>query len=214
MSPRAIDRFFRTLAREFSGSLTVIVTGAAAGSLWGYVRPSQDIDFGVRLSRHDQDAWERFQAAVDRTVQQTGIQVNYAEDIDRWGSITLLDYRRHTVPYRRFGRLSVRLLDPVYWSIGKLGRYFELDVNDVVKVLRRQRVPESSALRLWGRVLRASPRSTAVTQFRFQVEHFLRTHGRTIWGGAFDPESAIRRFQHAAGIHPTRKRPGRHAVER
>ena len=207
MNPRAIDRFFRTLAREFGGPATIIVTGAAAGSLWGHIRPSQDIDFGVQLVGNDPASWERFQAAVNRTVQRTGIQVNYAEDIDRWSSITLLDYRRHTLPYRRVGKLSVKLLDPVYWSIGKLGRYFDLDVDDVVTVLKRKKVPAASALRVWARALRASPRSTAITQFRSQIEHFLRTYGKTIWGRSFDPETAIQRFHRAAGIHANPKNP-------
>ena len=206
MTPRAIDRFFSTLAREFGRPATLIVTGAAAGSLWGHIRPSQGIDFGLQLGGRGRAGWERFQAAIDRTVQRTGIQVHYAEDIDRWSSITLLDYRRHTAPYRRFGQLRIRLLDPVYWSIGKLGRYFDLDVDDVVMVLRRQKVPAASALRVWARALRASPRSTAIPQFRSQVEHFLRTYGNTIWGRSFDPEAAIRRFHRTAGIRRTRRR--------
>ncbi len=200
MTSRVIDRFFRTLAREFKEPAAIIVTGAAAGSLWGHIRPSQDIDFGIRLLGNDPAGWERFQAAVDQTVQQTGLQVNYAEDIDRWSSITLLDYRRHTEPYRRFGKLNVRLLDPVYWSIGKLGRYFDLDVDDVVTVLKRKNVPAASAIRLWAKALRASPQSTAISQFRIQVEHFLRTYGRTIWGLKFDADAAIHNFHRAAGI--------------
>lgn len=199
MTPRVIERFFRTLAQEFGEPATVIVTGAAAGSLWGHIRPSQDIDFGAQIGG-DPTGWERFQAAVNRTAQRTGIQVNYAEDIDRWSSITLLDYRRHTVPYRRFGKLSVRLIDPVYWSIGKLGRYFDLDVDDIVTVLRRKHMPAASTIRVWAKALRASPRSTAVIQFRSQVEHFLRTYGPAIWGRKFDAEAAVQHFHRAAGI--------------
>lgn len=203
MTPKAIDRFFRTLAREFGGPATVIVTGAAAGSLWGRVRPSQDIDFGIQLGGRSAAGWERFQEAVTRTVQRTGIQGNYAQDLDRWGSITLLDYRRHTLPYRRFGKLNVRLLDPVYWSIGKLGRYLGLDVDDVVTVLRRRRVPSASVIRVWAKALRASPKSTALTQFRHQVEGFLRTYGRAIWGRRFDPDAAVRQFHRAARMRHT-----------
>lgn len=203
MDPRAIDRFFRTLAEEFGRRATVIVTGAAAGSLWGHVRPSRDIDFGVELLSRNPPAWDAFQTAVDRTSQQTGIQANYAEDIDRWSSISLLDWRRHTVRYRRFGKLEVRLLDPVYWAIGKLARYFELDVDDLVAVLRRRRVPADATVRVWGRALRASPRSTAVLHFCNQVEHFLRAYGRTMWGHRFDPEAAVRAFHRAAGIRAT-----------
>lgn len=200
MHPRNIERFFRILAEEFGRGATIIVTGAAAGSLWGHVRPSRDIDFNVQLLRRTPQGWEAFRVAADRTVQRTGIQVNYAEDIDRWSSISLLDYRRHTAVYRRFGKLDVRLLDPVYWSIGKLGRYFDLDVHDVVAVFKRKRVPAQRLLSVWAKSLRASPHSTSVFQFRVQVEHFLRTHGRQIWGKRFDPDAAVLQFRHAAGI--------------
>jgi len=194
MHPVRINRFFRTLAREFNAPARIILTGAAAGSLLGHVRTSQDVDFAVQLPRGDQADWERFQAAVARTAQATGIQVNYAEDIDRWSSITLLDYRRHTAAHRRFGKLDVRLLDPAYWTIGKLGRYFEVDVDDLVAVLKRRRLPVEPLLRLWARALRESPRSAAISQFRAQVEHFLRTYGRTLWGARFNPDDAVSRF--------------------
>lgn len=200
MQPRTIDRFFRILADEFGRQATLIVTGAAAGSLWGHVRPSRDIDFGVVLAGRNPQAWHAFQAAVDRTSRQTGIQVNYAEDIDRWSSITLLDWRRHAVRYRRFGKLDVRVLDPVYWSIGKMGRYFDLDVHDLVAVLTRRRIPATRLIRVWAKALRASPHSPAVFQFRVQVEHFLRVHGRGIWGRRFDADAAIRQFHRAAEI--------------
>ena len=146
MDPAVIDRFFRILAKEFDRPATVILTGAAAGSLLGHIRASRDIDFAVRVSPRDEDAWERLAIAIDRARQRVGIEVNYAEDIDRWSSVTLLDYRRHTTAYRRFGALQVRVLDPVYWSIGKLGRYLELDVHDLLAVLRRHRVPARRAV--------------------------------------------------------------------
>lgn len=209
MTPRTIDRFFRTLALEFKESAAILVTGAAAGSLWGHIRPSQDIDFEIRLAGNNSAGWERFRSAINRTVQQTGIQANYAENIDRWGSITLLNYRRHTAPHRRFNTLSIRLLEPAYWSIGKLARYFALDSDDVVRVFRRTRVSAALAIRVWGKALSASQQSTAIPQFQSQTEHFLRTHGRTIWGRTFDAEAAIRRFHRAAGLdakaHPVKR---------
>ena len=197
MTPRVIDRFFRTLAREFDGHATLIVTGAAAGALWGHARPSRDIDFGVHVAGGERQ-WKRLEAALGRTVRRTGIQVNYAEDIDRWSSVTLLDYRRHTAPYKTFGAIRVRLLSPAYWAIGKLARYFELDVDDLVRVLKRNRVPASPAIRLWARALRGSPRSASLPLFRRQVEHFLGTHGPAIWGRSFDAEAAIATFRRLA----------------
>lgn len=196
MTERQIQRFFQTLAREFGRPARIVVTGAAAGSLWGVARPSLDIDFGVTIAGAAPGDWEAFAGAVDRTVQLTGIRADYAEDLDRWGAIALLDYRRHTLSYRTFGKLEVRLLDPTYWSIGKISRYLDPDVRDLVAVCRRRRLPAARLVALWARALRASPPSMSCMQFRTQAEHFLRTYGRSIWGKRFDPEAAIRQFQH------------------
>ena len=197
MSPRQIDRFFRILAQEVGEPARVILTGAAAGSLWGYVRPSLDIDFAIQTVRRRPTRWTSVEQAIERTVRRTGIRVNYAEDIDRWSPISLLDYQRHTRLYRRLGVLQVRLMDPAYWSIGKISRYLDPDVRDLIKVLRTQRVSATRLVNLWGRALRRSPRSLAMTQFHRQAEHFLSTHGRAIWGKHFEADQAIARFHRA-----------------
>jgi len=123
MNRRQIDTFFRVLAEQSNEKVTILLTGAAAGAVWGHVRPSVDVDFAVQLRTRGKKTWEKVEAAIERTVRLTGIQANYAEDIDRWGLITLLDYKRRARPYRRFGLLQVRLLDPAYWSVGKMTRY-------------------------------------------------------------------------------------------
>jgi len=202
MNRRQIETFFRTLSEQLNENVVVLLTGAAAGTIWGQVRPSVDVDFAVEVRKRDRKTWERLEAAIERTVKLTGIQANYAEDIDRWGLITLLDYRRHTHPYRRFGLLQIRLLDPAYWSIGKMTRYLDPDVRDMVQVFKRQKIPADRLARLWGRALKKSPRSAALIQFRRQVEDFMRTYGRTIWGKKFDVGKTMRYFYRWAGISP------------
>lgn len=202
MNQKQIDRFFQTLSEQLHEGAVVLLTGAAAGTIWGQVRPSVDIDFAVQPRGQDREAWERVEAAIERTVKLTGIQANYAEDIDRWGLITLLDYKRRTHPYRRFGRLQVRLLEPAYWSIGKMTRYLDPDVRDMVHVFKRQNVPAGRLARLWGKALKQSPRSTALSQFRRQVEDFLKTYGSAVWGKKFDSDKIIRQFHKQAGITP------------
>ena len=194
MSPRQIEQFFGALARELDQPATVILTGAAAGSLWGHVRPSLDINFAIRPTRQGTAHWKRVEEAVARTTHRTGISVNYAEDIDRWGAISLMDDAKHTRPYRRFGALRVRLLDPAYWSIGKISRYVDPDVQDLVGVFTRQPMPTKRLLTIWAHALRASPPSTASTLFRQQAEHFFRTYGARIWGRRFNADHAIRQF--------------------
>ncbi|HEV8344022.1 MAG TPA: hypothetical protein VGR30_16765 [Candidatus Binatia bacterium] len=200
MNRRQIDTFFQVLSEQWDQELGVLLTGAAAGTIWGQLRPSMDVDFGVQVRKSGKETWEKLEAAIERTVRLTGTQANYAEDIDRWGLITLLDYKRHTHPYRRFGSLRVRLLDPAYWSIGKMTRYLDPDVRDMIQVFKRQKVPADRLARLWGRALKRSPRSAALIQFRRQVDDFLRTYGPTIWGKKFDLGKTTRRFYREAGI--------------
>lgn len=195
-----VHEFFEVLARELDRPARVILIGAAAGALWGSTRPSQDVDFEIQLAHPDPSAEKGFLAAVQRTVERTGLQANYAEEIGRWGMISLLDYRQHTSRYRRFGKLEVHLLDPAYWAIGKLDRYVQSDVQDIELVLRKQESPWDHVVHVWGRALRESPLSEAGLLYRKHVEHFLRMHGRDIWGTHFDAAAAIRAFHRHAGI--------------
>jgi hypothetical protein len=207
MEPRHIDRFFTILDQHLKQRVRVILTGAAAGSLLGHVRASQDIDFAIQPVRGNR--WERIEQAIVSTSRLTNIQVNYTTDIDRWSSITFLDYRRHTTPYRRFGQIDVHVLDPVYWSIGKLARGLDADLRDLVAVLSEHRPPPSVTIGVWARALRHSAPSPALTTFRHRVEDFLRTQGRTIWGAQFDPAAAIDQFHRRIRRTPARSVPPR-----
>src|SRR5687767_2090577 len=141
MNSAKIDRFLKLLSEECPEPLRVILTGAAAGVLFGHVRASMDIDFAVRTAKRDPSTWERIREAVARVTERTRISANYAEDIDRWSQITYLDYDKHGRPYKKFNELDVEVLDPAYWSIGKMARALGLDVRDMVKVFKKQKVP-------------------------------------------------------------------------
>ncbi len=200
MTPQEVDRFFETLAGWLEEPVRVVMTGAAAGALQGYIRPSQDVDFAIRPARKKTGSWQRIEAAIERTMKETGIPANYAEDIDRWGTISLMDYWDHTQPYRKFGGVDVRILDPAYWSIGKLSRSLDSDLKDVIAVFSGKKVPWNRVVRLWGRALKSSPPSTDRFQFRQRIERFLKDYGRVIWGRGFSPEKATQQFHRAAGI--------------
>ena len=200
MKPRQIEQFLAILARELGIPARAYVTGAAAAAFWGRVRPSLDIDFGLELQKGRAAEWERVEAAVERTSRLTGIPANVAADIDRWGMITLLNYRRTSRLHKRFGRLEVRLLHPLNWSVGKLTRFLDPDVGDVREVFKRQRIDAAAAARFWGRALRASPPSSAQFQFRRNVERFFEVEGRAIWGRSWVAEPAIAQFRRAGRV--------------
>ena len=204
MTPKQIWRFFEALGDELERPATAIVTGAAAGALMGHIRPSLDVDFEIAPDTKGAVAWQAAEAAIGRATTAAGIQSNFAENIDRWGQITLLDYRQTAQKYRRYGNLTVRLMEPTYWAIGKLTRYLAPDVEDLVGVLKQQHVLSGPAIKLWAKALRASPRSAACIQFRQHVEHFIRTYGREVWGKSFNPDAGIKEFQRRAFGPPVR----------
>lgn len=162
----------------------------------GGVRPTLDVDFEVRF-RSAKATWEDFTAAVRGVTANTGIGAQYAESVERWSPLTLLDYRRHTRRVKRFGAIDVRVLEPAYWSIGKMGRYWDQDVQDMLAVFRRHKPDPLALARLWHRAIRRSPKSTQLALARRQALHFFGTFGRKIWGSSFSMEPIQRVFSHA-----------------
>jgi hypothetical protein len=203
LNPSTLDAFFAALAARVPCRVKLILTGGAEALLLGSTRPTQDLDFGVVPTappQIDEQQWAKVEAAIAEASRITEIAVEYSGDIDRWSSIAMPDYQRHTRPYKRFGRVSVHLLEPAYWAVPKLARYLDTDSTDLEAVLRAQGVKPQQLARVCSQAFRASPRSTALFPFRQHVEHFFRAYGTGIWGEDFDAEAAIRAFRRGAGI--------------
>jgi DNA primase catalytic subunit len=200
MDKRQIDHFFKTLDVEFQQGARAILTGAAAGTIMGSTRPSMDIDFAIEFDNLSEDKWKQLESAIRKAVEITGIQANYAEDIDRWGMITLLDYRKHTKLYKKYGKLALRVLDPAYWSIGKMTRFIDPDIQDMIQVFRKKKTPPLHLAKIWGKALRESPKSIVLARFRRQVESFFESYGTKIWGSSFNSKKTIHVFHRSAGI--------------
>ncbi len=165
--------------------------------VFGGVRPTGDIDFGIAADAGHLPAIE---AAIENAARVVGVAVQYSTDIDRWSSIAIPPGHFRTRPWRRVGRLSVHLLQPACWAVYKLARYLDSDADDLVAVLGRERVAPARLARLCGDCLRTSPRSTQLFAFRRHVEHFFRSHGPRIWGTTFRAARTIEAFHRAAGI--------------
>ena len=198
MRKNLIDLFFMELNRELDRPADVIVTGAAAGALLGSVRPSVDIDFEMRV-RSKKAGGKPADQAVRAAASRVGIATNYSEDISRWSMIDFLDYRKQALPYKKIGLLDVKFMAPEYWTIGKMVRYWELDVQDVRKVIRKRKISPDELVSLWARALRASPLSQACGEFRDHVTDFLKRYGKRLWGSAFDADAALDVFDRLRG---------------
>lgn len=201
MNQKQIDNFFHTLSQSVKGpakeKVKIILTGAAAGILLGGNRPSIDIDFALTCSKN---RFKDIEDAIKQASNITGIAVNFSEDIDRWSEISFLDYKKHTILYKTFGCVEVSILSPDYWSIGKITRYLNPDVDDLVKILKNNPVSCLKLAGLWGKALSKSPRSSASFTFKSHTEHFLKTYGKLIWGKGFNQDQTLRAFWDAAGI--------------
>ena len=186
----------------FKRPCEILLTGA----LCGRVRATLDLDFALtikaRSSQEKDMRWQEFGEAAKKTTALTGIQVQYAEDIDGRPSIAFPDYEKQTRFFKRFGKVEVRLLDPAYWAIGKLARYLDPDIRDLIQVLKKTKTSWKKLARLLGLALRKSPKSTACFLFRRQVEDFLTIYGRQVWGKTYSKEQAIRIFHQSARIQP------------
>ncbi|OVE77405.1 hypothetical protein BVX98_02550 [bacterium F11] len=196
MQKKQIDHFFRVLSEELDLATSVILTGAAAGALMGQVRPSMDIDFAIKSNFSHPSAWREIDKAIERTMKKTGIHAEFSEDIDRWGMISLLDYEKKAWFYKKFKNLRLLVMDPSYWAIGKMTRYIDPDIQDMVSVFKKQKTSWKKLIQVWSTALRKSPKSTTQQTFFKHVEHFFQSQGRKIWGKSFMTTQAIEFWNH------------------
>ena len=193
MRKKQIDFFFRELDKALNQKAEIILVGASAGSLMGHIRPSVDIDFEIRFSSK-----RKTKKAVDEiileTARKSGVAVNFSENVDHWSMVSFLDYRKTALPYRRFGKLTVKLIAPEYWTIGKMARYYALDARDIAAIVKKKKIRPQVLVRLWKRALEASDLSLELGQFKKHAAHFFKTYGRKLWGKSFRHEPLLKNF--------------------
>ena len=194
MKKNLIDQFFLELDRGLQAPAEIILTGAAAGALLGQIRPSVDIDFEIRSAK------KNLEEAIQQASNRTGIAANYSEDISHWSMIDYLDYRKTARPYKKIGQLQIKIMAPEYWTIGKMSRFLESDIQDILKIIRKKKLTAERLAKLWGKALRSSPLSDISGQFRDHVIYFFTHYGRGLWGKDFDPEKMALLFKKEAGL--------------
>jgi hypothetical protein len=195
---RRIDAFFRELDRELRQKADVILVGASAGALMGHIRPSVDIDFEIRLSNdHHLYPPADLEAVIKKVSYKIGVAVNFSENISRWSMISFLDYRATAVFYKRFGQLKVKLIAPEYWTIGKMARFLELDIQDMIKIIHKKKLKSGRLLSVWKAALEDSDLCLELGQFRDHVSFFMKKYGKKLWGKAFDEKKSLENFSRA-----------------
>ena len=194
MRKKQIDLFFRQLDQEIACRATIILVGASAGTLMGHIRPSVDIDFEIRARYSKYANRLALEAKIQKVAKNLGIAVNFSEDISHWSMVSYLDYRKTARFYHQFGKLKVKLIAPEYWTIGKMARFYELDIQDMIRIIRKKRLHAQKLVLLWREAMKTSDLSLELGQFKDHVIYFLRTYSRKLWGKNLDVDKTIRLF--------------------
>jgi len=192
MKPLDVDAFFSQLSQTYKSKAEIVLIGGAAAAILGGTRPTQDVDFEVKLAKPSE--WEIFQQAVIDTVKKTGIKAQFAEKVEQWSQITLLDYREQKRLYKKFNQITVWVLDPIYWSIGKIARYWDQDVQDILAVFKVAKPNAWEVAKVWKKALVKSPKSSLLFLVKNQIKHFFINHGKTVWGPNFDGAEIIKKL--------------------
>ncbi len=200
MNKKKIHEFFKRLDIYLDQKATVIVVGASAASLMGHVRPSFDIDFEIRLSRSTPAQKRKLAETILKTARETGVAVNFSENIGGWSMVNYLDYRKTALAYKKFGKLDVKLIEPCYWTIGKMTRFLELDIQDMVKIIRKKKIKPERVVSVWAQAFQASDLSLELGQFKEHVLFFLKQYSTKLWGRKSVAQKLIDLFLKKAGV--------------
>jgi len=202
MNKKKINEFFRRLDAKLNEPAVVILVGASAGSLMGHVRPSFDIDFEIRLKKSTPVKKTRLANVILKTAAETGVAVNFSENIGGGSMISYLDYRQTALRYKKFGKLDVKLIEPAYWTIGKMTRFLELDIQDMVKIIHKKKLKPTEMILVWAQAFRSSDLSLELGQFKEHVLFFLKQYSKRLWGQAMGSKNLEADF--LAQISPKR----------
>ncbi len=192
MKKSDVNHFFTLLAQKTKNPLKIYLTGGVAAWLMGGNRPTEDIDFALQ---NFHDSWEKIEQLVREVSQQTGIFVEFSEDISRWGMIGYSRFIEKAFLYQKFGTIHVYYLEPTIWSVGKISRYTADDTTDMEIVFKKQKVKPEKLLKTWATALRESPPSSEKGLFIKKVADFLKHSGLKIWGNHFNWEKYFLMFK-------------------
>jgi len=187
------DAYFKALSGEVKTPLVLVLTGGIAAGIMADERTTDDIDFAIL--RYARKTLPELEALLQRLAKKHGVLIQYSNDIDRWSLVSFLDWKKHSRPYSRQGFLEVRVLDPYYWSIGKITRGIGRDLKDLEAVIRKQKLDWKKLASLWAKALRESPPSSALFNVRKQMENFLGDSKKGVFDSDYDPAGAVAYFR-------------------
>lgn len=179
MKKEDIHQFFIELSEAYKNPVEIILIGGAASLLMGGSRPTMDIDFQIKLK--DPSDFEDLNKSMMDISQRLGIAIQFSENVERWSSLSLLDFEKHVKLYREFTNVKVFLPDPIYWSIGKIGRYLISDCQDMIAVFKKTQPDPYQLAEIWSKCIQQSPRSEQLFLVKKYMFDFFSQYAKKIW---------------------------------
>ncbi len=76
-------------------------------------------------------------------------------------------------------------MDPFYWSIGKITRFWDQDLQDLMEVFGNLKPDPLKVAALWQKALKKSPKSSTLFLVKRNALYFFETFGPKLWGRSF-----------------------------
>jgi hypothetical protein len=171
-----IDLFFNKLSAFVEDEIDIYLLGGCALIILGASRMTQDIDFEVRGA--SDDTIEKIQQYCNTE----NVPINFSEDAGKWGMIKINNNRNTTLPYDKFGNITVRIFDPYDMCVGKIERFTDIDIQDVIFLIKKFSMKPEEILSVLAKALKESVKSEKNFLFRKQVESFIKTYSNKLWG--------------------------------
>ena len=179
-SKKGVNHFFKRLSKFITEDIDIYLLGGCALIILDASRTTQDIDFEIRGANNE--TIERIQQFCN----EENIPINFSEDAGKWGMISISDNRKTALPYDKFGKITVKILDPFDMSIGKIERFTDIDIQDVIFLIKKFSMKPEELLTAWAKALNRSTKSEKTFLFRKQVESFIITYSKKTWGTEAD----------------------------
>ncbi|MBF0491937.1 MAG: hypothetical protein HQM15_04075 [Deltaproteobacteria bacterium] len=191
MNKKKLEQFFKNISKRLKYPAEFYLTGGVAAWFLGNSRPTEDLDFALKCKTN----WEEISKELQLVSKNDQIPIEFSEDISRWGMVGYSDFTKGAKLIRQYPKLKIYLLDPVIWSVGKMNRFTENDVRDILKVFRKQKVSFHKVIKIWSEALKNSPKSSEQILFIKKVEAFFKKEGHKIWAKNFDEKKAFMDFR-------------------
>lgn len=168
MFPLTLERVIETL-KEFTkannADIELILIGGLALHYYGLKdRATIDIDAEVK---GDIEGLFEF-------LKQKNIPSDMGEDIAGWSVVTMPPgYRERTIRIYKDEHLTVKVLHPLDFVVAKLRRATEEDLEDAAFVVKQFGLGPEEIKEAAERVIKASPKDTALFVFRKNVDLFV-----------------------------------------